>query len=98
MIPPINVVEQVAYYFDISTDDLLGPVRVRKFSKPRQMCYRLLRDLTNIKVVEIAALFNKDHSTVIKGIEAFEFRRDQKEMLIYDTLRNHLIESSGHPQ
>jgi len=93
MTPQFIILRAVADYYDLDPQDLLGPVKTRKLSKPRQMCYVLFRDLTDMTTSEIGEFFERDHSTIIKGIGAFEERWDHTEQLAKDSIRNHLMET-----
>lgn len=58
----------VCRHFGITSDDLLGDGRERKFAEPRQICFYLARRLTTLSAAQIGRRMNRDHSTVLYGI------------------------------
>jgi chromosomal replication initiator protein len=65
---PRHVVEQVARFYGLEPDDLLGRSRNKKMIRPRQLCMYLAREETTASLPQIgAALGGRDHTTVLYG-------------------------------
>jgi chromosomal replication initiator protein len=63
---PERILTTVAQQFAIKTDLLLGRRRTRTIVLPRQVAMYLMRQLTDLSLVEIGRMFGgKDHTTVI---------------------------------
>ena len=71
VVTPDDVLLLVADAYGVSIADLLGPGRHMRVTQPRFAAMSLLArtDLMGYTSHEIAAVFNRDHSTVINGIE-----------------------------
>ena len=60
----------VADYYGITVEDLTGPSRSRRVSRPRQLAMYLSREETDASLPRIGrALGNRDHTTVMYGCE-----------------------------
>lgn len=70
------IIELVANYYNISTDDIKGKVRTRNIAVPRQIAMYLSRELTNISLPKIGEYFGKDHSTVIHACSKISELKD----------------------
>jgi chromosomal replication initiator protein len=67
---PERIVAIVAERFAVKPDALCGPRRTRTVVVPRQIAMYLIRQLTDLSLVEIGALFGgRDHSTVMYACE-----------------------------
>ena len=55
--------------FNLTTNEMLGRQRARKFSFPRFIGYWLCRQLTHSSLPEIARVYNRDHTTIINGVK-----------------------------
>ena len=82
---PERIVETVAKYYGIPSDQLRGKARDRQIVLPRQIAMYLMREETEAPLLRIGeALGGRDHSTVLHGCEKIEremtenddFRRD----------------------
>jgi chromosomal replication initiator protein len=64
-----QILNCIASYFNISSDDILSQRRSRSIAIPRQICMYLARDMTHLSLNEIGqSLGNRDHSTILHGI------------------------------
>ena len=69
-ITPQLIISVVAEHFGITADDITSKRRNSEFVLPRQICMYLCRKLTDESLQNIGkALGNKDHTTVIHGID-----------------------------
>ena len=82
---PERIVETVAKYYGVPSDQLRGKARDKQIVLPRQIAMYLMREETEAPLLRIGeALGGRDHSTVLHGCEKIEremsenddFRRD----------------------
>jgi chromosomal replication initiator protein len=82
---PINVEsiqKAVCDFFGLKLHDLKARRRTREISNARQIAMYLSKQLTNLSLSEIGALFGgKDHATVIYACKQVEERRQRDETL-----------------
>lgn len=65
-----EVMEKVAYHYNLKIAQLKGPKRARTIALPRQILYYLLRAELNLTLEEIGELCGgRDHTTIIYGVE-----------------------------
>ncbi len=66
VIAPGDIIEAVADYFKLSTDDLFGSSRSQQIASARQIAMYLCRELTSLSLPKIGQLFGgRDHTTVM---------------------------------
>lgn len=66
VIAPGDIIEAVAAYFKLSTDDLFGSSRSQQIAGSRQIAMYLCRELTSLSLPKIGQLFGgRDHTTVM---------------------------------
>lgn len=84
---PDMIIEKVAAYYSISTDDIKGLSRQKNTALARQISMYLIRKLTNMPLTDIGSVMGgKDHSTVLHSIKKIESSMLQPEFA--DTLRD----------
>jgi len=71
-----NIQREVARYFKVAVEDLKQDRRTRQLAHARAVAMYLSRKLTRSSFPEIAAHFNKDHSTVISAVRKVESARE----------------------
>ena len=65
-VTPQAVLEVVAHYFNLTTDELVGKGRSRRFVQARQIAMYLCRELTDLSLPKLGAAFGgRDHTTVM---------------------------------
>lgn len=65
-----EIIEGVATYFSLSTDELVSRTRRQKISNARQKAMYLTREMTNLSYASIGLRFGgRDHSTVIHACD-----------------------------
>lgn len=73
-----ELVQKILHYtskkFVVSEEDLLGSRRTASVAFARHFAIYLVRKKTSYSTKQIAALFNKDHSTIINSINVIENR------------------------
>ncbi len=62
-----SVVDLVAEYHHLTSDDLIGPRRDGKINSARQIAMYLARELTGASLAQIGDAFGRKHSTVLHG-------------------------------
>ena len=66
--------EAVQDHYSISDDDMLGTIRSRIVSHPRQLAMYIAWRHTACTYPQIGRAFNRDHSTVIHAVRAVKLR------------------------
>lgn len=69
---PGQVFTIVSNYYQIPTEDLLGPRRHKEFVHPRQVMMYLLRNELEYSFPKIGRELGKDHTTVMHGVSKIE--------------------------
>jgi len=64
----------VAEHYDIDVHILSGKKRTARIAEARQVAMFLVRSLTDLSLVEVAAAFGKDHGTVIYAVKKMKKR------------------------
>jgi chromosomal replication initiator protein len=69
-VKPDRILEAVASYYNVSLEELRGKARDKRIVRPRQMTMYLLREETELSLVEVGNLLGgRDHTTVLHSIE-----------------------------
>jgi len=71
-ITPELIIETVSNYYGIKSEDIISKRRNSEFVIPRQVCMYLCREMTTCSLSKIGKILEKDHSTVMHGIEKIE--------------------------
>jgi chromosomal replication initiator protein len=72
-ITPARVVETVASFYSMDTDELKTKSRSREVVVPRQIAMYIIREETDTSLTDIGAAFgNRDHTTVMHACEKIE--------------------------
>lgn len=80
-ISPKTVIEKVASYYDLKSDDITGPRRGREIVVPRQIAMYIMRHELNLSFPKIAsACGGRDHTTAIHSVEKMEKQLESDEM------------------
>ncbi|MBW3088673.1 chromosomal replication initiator protein DnaA [Bifidobacterium sp. 82T24] len=78
-IKPTDIITQVAAYFQLSFDDLVGPWRAKNVALARQIAMYMTRELTSLSLVDIGEIFGgRDHSTVMHAYKKIQAGMAQK--------------------
>jgi chromosomal replication initiation ATPase DnaA len=67
--PMQRIIHEVAAFAKVSPAEITGKSRQRKYARARQLAMLICRDYVGASYPEIARAFNRDHSTVMYGIE-----------------------------
>lgn len=77
-----RIQQQVAREFDVSVESLRGKRRTSAIAFARQVAIYLTKRLTQLTLIEIGRNFgNRDHSTVLYGVEKIETGRKKDPLL-----------------
>lgn len=80
-ISPKTVIEKVASYYDLKSDDITGPKRGREIVVPRQIAMYIMRHELNLSFPKIAsACGGRDHTTAMHSVEKMEKQLETDEM------------------
>ena len=96
---PDEIVRQVAGYFSISLERVLGRERSREVALPRQIAMFLLREEANISLPQIGeSLGGRDHTTVMYGCEkiADMLERDDRFRRQMVEIKEKIFASNSH--
>jgi chromosomal replication initiator protein len=69
-----RIIDETCARWGVTEEDLRSPRRTTRFAWARQEAFTRLRDETPLSFPDIAAIFDRDHSTVVKGVSAFRNR------------------------
>ena len=67
-----NIIKAVAHRFDLVPLDILGDRRTTNFVRPRQIAMAVAKRTTIQSFEEIGRRFNRDHSTIVHGVNKIE--------------------------
>lgn len=70
----MSVVDQVADRHGITREQLMSRSHCRRYARPRQEAYWILRRETGLSFPVIGRLFERDHTTILFGYRAYEAR------------------------
>lgn len=87
---PENIIRVVCMVAEVSTDDLLGASRKRPIVMARHAAITLIRFKCNKTLKQTAAIFGKDHATIMHSIDAVgdltkynkEFKKMYRDILL----------------
>lgn len=67
-----TVISAVERYYALPAGCLVGPRRMRSVAQPRMIAMFIVRGATNLSTVEIGYAFQRDHSTVVYGLQSVQ--------------------------
>ena len=87
-IKPADIISQVAKYFHLTFDDIVGRSRTKNIALARQVAMYLVRELTSMSLNDIGLVFGgKDHTTVMHA-----YTRISDEMQEKQEIYNYVME------
>ena len=79
-IKPADIITQVAKYFYLTFDDIVGRSRTKKIALARQIAMYLVRELTSMSLNDIGLVFGgKDHTTVMHAYTRINDEMQEKQ-------------------
>lgn len=86
-VTPTQVLDAVAYYFKVGTDELQGRRRNRNIALPRQVAMFLMREITGTSYPQIGQMLGgRDHSTILHGCDKITTMVEEDDQLRRDVL------------
>lgn len=94
-----DIKEAVSEHYTLSMVELNGKGRSARVAQARQVAMYLIRTLTNFPLVEIAASFGRDHSTVIHAIKKIKGQCETSASLksTVELIRRRLVRDGNSP-
>lgn len=87
-IKPTDIISQVAKYFHLTFDDIVGRTRTKNIAMARQIAMYLAREMTSMSLVDIGEVFGgRDHTTVMHA-----YTRISNEMQEKREIYNYVME------
>lgn len=86
--PEFEIINGVCNALQVDYDSLKGKNRNNENTEARFIIFKLLREHTVLSFKAIGGLFNRDHSTVIYGVETFKNLVDTKNKKFLQKLQN----------
>ncbi|MFU0469648.1 chromosomal replication initiator protein DnaA [Gardnerella vaginalis] len=85
---PTDIIGQVAQYFHLTFDEIVGRTRTKNVALSRQIAMYLAREMTSMSLVDIGEVFGgRDHTTVMHA-----YTRISDEMKEKQEIYNYVIE------
>lgn len=72
VVTPAEIVEAVAYAWNVTPRDLLSPSREVVFQTPRKVAFYLVREMTQMSNASLGRLMERDHTTVARMVKELE--------------------------
>ncbi|AAD18458.1 replication initiation protein [Chlamydia pneumoniae TW-183] len=89
---PLKIIRNVAQYYGVSQESILGRSQSREYVLPRQVAMYFCRQKLSLSYVRIGDVFSRDHSTVISSIRLIEQKIEENShdihMAIQDISKN----------
>ena len=81
-----KIIANVATYFEISVEDLLGKSQRSDCTTPRQIAIYLCRKELRLPFMKIGEIFSRDHSTVMTSVKNIEKKLEAQEKSLLSCL------------
>ena len=79
-IKPVDIIGQVAKYFHLTFEDLVGRSRTKEVAQARQISMYLAREMTSMSLFDIGQIFGgRDHTTVMHAYTTISDKMQQKQ-------------------
>lgn len=87
-----DIVEEVSKYYNISSEQIMSPVRNAQIALARRISMYLCRSLLGMSYMQIGQFFKRDHSTVITAVDKVgrEIKMDNQLALAISDLKKAL--------
>ncbi len=87
ILSPQVIIECVARYFDLKSEDILSRSQRKECTLPRQIAMYLCRDKLSLPYMKIGKLFSRDHSTVMSSTKLIAKALKKKDLAIIHPLQ-----------
>ena len=94
VIDAVDIVDTVARYYKISTQELFGQRRTKNVVEPRMIAIYLINELLSMPLAAIGDMFGgRDHSTIIHARDKIteDIRKDRMINIVVTDLKNMLL-------
>ena len=79
-VKPTDIIGQVAKYFHLTFDDIVGRGRTKQVSMARQVAMYLAREMTSMSLMDIGDVFGgRDHTTVMHACDRISNEMQEKQ-------------------
>ena len=79
-----NIQKTIADFYKLKISELISEKRTRNFSRPRQIAMFISKELTTHSLPEIAAVYQRDHTTVLHACRQVEKLRLENQQVNED--------------
>lgn len=83
---PKRIVQSVAHFFSLNSEEILGKSQTQECTLPRQIAMFLCRSELKMPYTKIGEHFKRDHSTVITSVRSIEEKLKDQDNEISSTL------------
>jgi chromosomal replication initiator protein len=87
LLNPQKIVQAVAEFYGIKSEDILGKSQSHEFTLPRQIAMYLCRHKTKMPYTQIGQFFHRDHSTVMSSVSNVQTRQEESDKELIATLQ-----------
>lgn len=67
-----EIIDATCGRLDVSPSDIMGRSRLRRHARARQVTWYVARQVTDMSYPYIARVFDRDHSTIVDGVQRIE--------------------------
>ena len=87
-----KILQEVSAYYNVDAEKVKGKARSKDVAFPRQMAMYMMRQLSQMSMPDIGKFFDRDHTTVLYGLERVEtsLREDPQLQNVVDDITQNL--------
>ena len=87
-----KILQEVSAYYNVEADKVKGKARSKDVAFPRQMSMYMMRQLSQMSMPDIGKFFDRDHTTVLYGLDRIEtaLREDPQLQNVVDDITQNL--------
>lgn len=85
-VTPQRIIQNVASFYGIKVDDILGKSQSQECTVPRQIAMYLCRNHLNMPFTKIGDYFTRDHSTVMASVKNIQRSIESQDKKVLDVL------------
>lgn len=88
VLTPEKITSQIASYYGIKVEDILGKSQAREHAFPRQIAMFLCREKLELAYQKIGEIFGRDHSTVMSSVRQIQKLLQDTESPVFQDLQS----------
>jgi len=69
-----TIIAETTKFFNVTESDITGQSRIREIVLARQVAMYLIRKITNLSLLDVGRVFDRDHTTVISSLKKINAR------------------------